>query len=267
MTTKQVELIKKKEFTATTLDLEYEVVVVHVAVLSVDLGDEVHLSRRAQIAYLKADKAPSKVSNKYTDFANIFSPKLAAELLEHTGINDRAIELVDNQQPLYGTIYSLGPVKLETLKAYIKNNLVNGFIRPSKSPVGVPILFNKKLDGSLRLYVDYQGLNNLIIKNQYPLPLIEELLNWLSQAQRFIQLNLTNAYYQMRIREGNKWKTGFRACYSHFKYQVILFGLTNDLATFQGYINKILAEKLNVFVRIYLNNIFIYTASESKEHV
>ena len=136
-----------------------------------------HPLRKTQIAQLKADKASSKVSSEYADFANIFSPKLAAKLPKHTRINDYAIELVDDQQPPYGPIYSLGPVKLETLKAYIKNNLVSGFISPSKSPARAPIFFDKKLDSCLRLCIDYRGLNNLIIKNRYPLPLVEESLD------------------------------------------------------------------------------------------
>ena len=114
--------------------------------------------------------------NKYTDFADIFSPKLATKLLEHR-ISNYAIKLLDNQQPPYGSIYSLGPVKLEILKTYIENNLANGFIRPSKSPAGAPILFDKKPDGSLRLCVDYRGFSNLIIKNWYPLSLVRESLD------------------------------------------------------------------------------------------
>ncbi len=154
-----------------------------------------HPSRRAQIAYLKAEEAPTEVPNEYADFVDVFSPKLAAELPEHTGINNHTIELVDDRQPPYGPIYSLGPMELETLKAYIENNLASGFIRPSKSPAGVSILFDKKLDGSLRLCMDYRGLNNLTIKNQYPLPLVRESLDWLGRAQRFTQLDLTNAYH------------------------------------------------------------------------
>ncbi len=95
-TTRQVELIGKKEFATAALDPEYETFVVHIVALSVDLGDKVHPSRRAQIAHLKADEAPTEVPSKYTDFADIFLPKLAAELPEHTGINDHAIELVDD---------------------------------------------------------------------------------------------------------------------------------------------------------------------------
>ena len=90
-------------------------------------------SKKAQIANLKAEKALIKVLNEYVNFADIFSPKLAAKFLEYTGINNHAIELVDDQQPSYNLIYSLGFVGLETLMAYIKNNLANCFIRPSKS--------------------------------------------------------------------------------------------------------------------------------------
>ncbi len=154
-----------------------------------------HPSRKAQIAHLKADEAPTKVPSEYTDFVDVFSPKLAVELPEHTGINDHAIELVDDRQPPYGPIYSLGPVELERLKAYIKNNLASGFIRPSKSPIGAPILFDKKPDSSLRLCVDYQGLNNLTIKNRYLLPLVGESLDQLGRDRRFTQLDLTNAYH------------------------------------------------------------------------
>ena len=178
-------MIGKKEFAAAALDQEHEAFVVYIATLSVDLGDEMHSLRKAQIAHLKADKAPSKVPSKYANFADVFSPKLAAELLEYTEINDHAIELVDDQQPPYGPIYSLGPMELEILKAYIKNNLVNGFIRPSKSPARALIFFDKKSDGSLRLCIDYQGLNNLTIKNRCPLPLVKESLDQLCQARRF----------------------------------------------------------------------------------
>ncbi len=184
-TTRQVELIGKKEFIATALNPEHEAFIVHIAALSVDSGNEMHPLRRTQIAHLKADEASTEIPSKYADFADIFLPKLAAELPQHTGINNYAIELVDNQQPPYGPIYNLGPVELEILKAYIKNNLASSFIRLSKSPAGALILFKKKLDNSLRLCVDYRGLNNLTIKNQYPLSLVGELLDWLGRAWRF----------------------------------------------------------------------------------
>ncbi len=174
LTTRQVESIGKKEFAIAALDLKYEAFIVHITAFSIDSGDEVHSLRRAQIAHLKADEAHIKILCKYTDFADVFLPKLATKLLEHTGINDHGIELVDDWQPLYSPINNLGPMELETLKAYIQNNLAQNFIHPFKSSAEASILFNKKSDGSLRLCVDYRGFNNLTIKNQYLLPLIKE---------------------------------------------------------------------------------------------
>ena len=172
-----MELIGKNKFAAAAFDPEDKAFVVYVAALSVNLGDKVHASKKAQIAYLKVDQALTKVFGKYIDFVDVFSSKLATKLPKHTGINDHAIELVDNWQPQYGSIYSLSLVELETLKVYIKNNLVNGFVRFSKSLAKALIFFNKKPNGSLRLYIDYQDLNNLTIKNWYSLPLVRESLD------------------------------------------------------------------------------------------
>ena len=113
----------------------------------------IHPSCQAQVAALMSEE--TGIPTEYSDFSNVFSSDSAAELPEHTGINDHPINLLDDKQPPYGPIYSLGPVELETLKTYIETNLASGFIRPSKSPAGAPILFVRKKDGSLRLCVDY----------------------------------------------------------------------------------------------------------------
>ena len=184
----------KKEFAAAAFDPESETFAVHVASLSsVALSSSfplnVHPFRRPQIAGLIAKETSIKVPAEYADFVDVFSPDLASELPEHTGINDHAIKLVNGQQPLYGPIYTLGPVE------------------PSKSPTGAPFFFDQKLDGSLWLYVDYTGLNNLTIKNWYPLPLVGESLNRLGKARLFTQLDLTRAYHWIRIHKGDKGKT------------------------------------------------------------
>ena len=114
------------------------------------------------------------------------------ELSKNTGINKHAIKLQDGKQPPYRPIYSLGPVELEILKIYIETYLKTGFIQPSKSLTGAPIWFDKKADGSFRLCVNYWNLNNLTIKNRYPLPLISKILDWLGRAKRFTQLDLTS---------------------------------------------------------------------------
>ena len=149
-----MKLINKKEFAKAALDENSETFKIHVASLSSTPLD-VHPSRRPQISGLIAEEAPTKVPDEYADFADVFSPDLAAELPEHTGINNYAIELVDGQQPPYRPIYSLEPVELETLKAYIEINLANGFIRPFTSPAGAPILFIRMSDGLLQLCVNY----------------------------------------------------------------------------------------------------------------
>ncbi len=183
------------------MDENSETLIVHISALE---ATTIHLSRAAQIAALQWDKAPIEIPTEYSDYADIFSSDLAMELPENTSLNEHAIELVEGKQPPYRPIYALRPVELETLKIYIDTNLKTGFIWPSKSPAGALILFDKKTDGSLHLCIDYWGLNNLMIKNKYPLPLIGESLDRLGQAKWFTQLDLTSAYHQMRIREGNE---------------------------------------------------------------
>ena len=164
----------------------------------------VHFKKQVYVRALLFDKALIKVSIEYFNYNNVFSVENIAKLLKNIRINEHTIELEESKQPLFRLIYSLELIELETLKTYIKTNLANGFIQPSKSLAGVLILFDKKPDRSFRFCVDYRGFNNITIKNRYPLPLIGELLNRLGQARRFTQLNLTNAYYRMKIYESNE---------------------------------------------------------------
>ena len=143
-----------------------------------------HSKKQAQIRALLFDEAPTEVPAEYSNYNNVFSAENAAELLENTEINEHAIKLEKGKQPLFSPIYSLRSVELEILKTYIKTNLANDFIRPSKSLAGAPIFFDRKPDVSLRFCVDYWGLNNITIKNRYPLPLISELLDRLGRARK-----------------------------------------------------------------------------------
>ena len=157
---------------------DYDIIeffLVHIATITSEMN--IHLGRQVQIALLKTKEASVTVLAKYLDYANVFSEIFTAVLLKHIKINTHTINLEEGKQPPYRPIYSLRPVELEILKTYIKINLAYSFICPSKSAAGAPILFKRKPDGSLYLYINYQGLNNLIIKNQYPLPLIRESLN------------------------------------------------------------------------------------------
>ena len=190
------------------MDPDSKTFVVHVAiqeqeeiVMDFSRKAQIKAQSKAQVGAVLFDKAPTEVSTEYSNYSNIFSVENIAELPENTGMNGYAIKLEESKQPTFGLIYSLGLMELETLKTYIKTNLANGYIWPSKSLVGAPILFDKKSDRSLHLCVDYQGLNNITIKNQYLLFLICKLLDWLDWAKRFTQLDLTNAYHWMKIFE------------------------------------------------------------------
>ena len=172
------------------LNLESETFVIYIASLCsialfsfFSLKLDVHPSYKPQKFGLITKEALTKVPAKYLDIADIFSLDLTSKLPKHTRINNHTIKLVDKQQLPYGPIYNLGPVELETLKTYIEINLANEFSRPSKSPTGTLILFDRKSNSFLRLCVDYQGLNNLIIKNWYLLSLIGELLDRLGRAK------------------------------------------------------------------------------------
>lgn len=141
---------------------------------------------------------------EYMKYTDIFSKEAIIELLEYTGIHNHLIDLRKGKQPPYRPIYSLELIELEILKIYIEDNLKNGFVRIFKSSARVLILFVKKTNVFLWLYIDYQELNNFIIKNWYPIPFIDKLLDYVGQAKHFMQLDLTSAYYWMRIREGDK---------------------------------------------------------------
>ena len=183
LTTGRVEIINKKEFAMPALNEEDETFVIHVLAVAEPTTMPIHPSRQAQVAVLTSKK--TGILAKYSDFSNVFSSDSVAELPEHNRINDHPINPLDDKQPLYGPIYSLGSVELEMLKTYIKANLASGFIRSSKSPTSALILFVQKKDGSLCLCIDYEGLNNLTIKNCYLLPLIGKSLDCLRRTKRF----------------------------------------------------------------------------------
>ncbi len=132
----------------------------------------IHPSQAAKITALQWNKDLTKIPVKYSDYADVFSLDLAMELLRNTSMNEYAIKFIEGKHSLYRPIYALSPVELETMKTYMKTYLITRFIQTSKSPTDALILFDKKLDGSLHLCVNYQGFNNLTIKNRYLLPLI-----------------------------------------------------------------------------------------------
>jgi transposase InsO family protein len=163
----------------------------------------------------------------------------------------------------------MSPLELEEVKRQLTELIDMGFIQPSKSPYGAPILFVPKKNGKLRMCIDYRALNKITVKNRYPLPRIDELMDQLHGATTFSKLDLQSGYWQIRIAEQDVPKTAFRTRYGHFEWKVMPFGLTNAPATFQHLMNKILQLYLDKFVVVYLDDILIFskTPEEHLEHV
>src|SRR3954464_10032549 len=151
---------------------------------------------------------------------------------------------------------------LVEIKKQIKELLDKGYIRPSSSPWGSPVLLVEKKDGSLRMVVDYRGLNEVTIKNKYPLPMINDRFDRLQAAKVFSKIDLRSGYHQLKIREEDIPKTAFITRYRLYEYTVMSFGLTNAPATFSRLMNSIFMEYLDKFVVIYLDDILIYSKNE-----
>jgi transposase InsO family protein len=210
----------------------------------------------------------AKVPPQYHDLLSAFSKKKANTLPPHRPY-DLSIDLEEGKTPPFGPIYSLSEPELKALRTWLDENLSKGFIRASSSPAGAPILFVKKKTGELRLCVDYRALNNITIKNRYPLPLIPETLDRLGKARIFTKLDLRGAYNLVRVKDGDEWKTAFRTRYGHYECRVMPFGLTNAPAVFQHFMNDVFRDVLDDFTVIYLDDILIYSTDPSKhdEHV
>ncbi len=208
------------------------------------------------------------IPKAYRDLVNVFSLFNATSLPLHRD-QDHAIELEPGKTHPFGPLYNLSEYQLKTPVKYIDKNLTNGFIRPSKSSAGAPVLFTPESVGTLRWCVDYRGLNSMTIKNRYPLPLIDEILDRLSGSRVFTKIDVKNAYYLLWIWEGDEWKTAFRTRYGLFEYLVMPFGLTNTAASFQSYINGDLRPYLDIIVIVYLDDVFVFsrTPSQHKKHI
>ena len=223
------------------------------------------LSTKDKVEIENEEPKIEEIPHQYQDLAIVFSKKEADKLPPHR-LTDCKIVLEKDATLHYGPIYPLTEEESQVLKDYIKENLEKGFIRPSESPAGYPVLFQKKKDGSLRLCVDYKKLNAVTIRNSYPLPLITDIIEKVKGAKYFTKLDLRSAYNLIRIKEGDEYKTAFRTKYGHYEYLVMPFGLKNAPATFQSFINSILRPYLEKCVILYLDDILIYSKDLEEHH-
>ena len=150
---------------------------------------------------------------------------------------------------------------MKELKEQLQELLDKGYIRPSTSPWGAPVLFVKKKDGSLRLCIDYRGLNQDIIKNKYPLQRIDDLFDQVKGASVFSKIDLRSGYHQLRIAKKDVPKTAFRTRYGHYEFTVMPFGLTNAPAAFMVLMQRIFREYLDQCVVVFIDDILVYSKS------
>ena len=162
--------------------------------------------------------------------------------------------------------YRMAPLELLELKKQLQELLDKGYIRPSVSPWGAPVLFVKKKDGTLRLCIDYRKLNQITVKNKYPLPRIDDLFDQLQGAEVFSKIDLRSGYHQLKISEQDIPKTAFRTRYGHYEFLVMPFGLTNAPAAFMALMNRVFQPYLDQFVIVFIDDILVYSQNK-EEHM
>ena len=174
---------------------------------------------------------------KVKEFPDVFPDDISG-LPPNRGIKF-VIELIPGTKPISIPPYRMAPAELKELKAQLEELLNKGFIRPSTSPWGASVLIVKKKDGSLRLCIDYRQLNWATIRNQYPLPRIDELFDQLQGSRVYSKIDLRSGYHQLRVWENDVSKTAFRMRYGHYEFLVMPFGLTNAPAVFMDLMNSV----------------------------
>lgn len=175
------------------------------------------------------------------------------------------IDLVPGTAPISKRPYRMPANELAEMKKQIEELRSKGYIRPSSSPWGAPVLFVKKKDNSMRMCVDYRSLNEVTIKNKYPLPRIDDLFDQLKGASVFSKIDLRSGYHQLKIRPEDIPKTAFTTRYGLYEFTVMSFGLTNAPAYFMNMMNKVFIEFLDKFVVVFIDDILVYSKNE-EEH-
>ncbi|GJW76694.1 putative reverse transcriptase domain-containing protein [Tanacetum coccineum] len=175
------------------------------------------------------------------------------------------IDLIPGAAPVARAPYRLAPSEMKELSEQLQEIYDKGFIRPSFSPWGAPVMFVKKKDGSFKMCIDYRELNKLTVKNCYPLPRIDDLFDQLQGSSIYSKIDLRSGYHQLRVREQDIPKMTFRTRYRHYEFQVMPFGLTNAPAVFMDLVNRVCKPYLDKFIIVFIDDILIYSKDE-KEH-
>ena len=194
------------------------------------------------------------------EFVDVFPDELPG--LPPQRAVDFGIELHPGTSTISMTPYRMAPVKLQELRVQLQGLLDKGFMKPSTSPWGAPVLFSKKKGKTLRLCIDYRQLNRVTIKNRYPLPRIDDLFDQLRGVRVYSKIDLRTGYHQLRVRDTDIPKTVFRTRYGHFEFRAMPFGSMNAPAAFMDLMHRVFQPYLDQFVVVFVDNILIYSQSE-----
>ncbi|KZV15581.1 hypothetical protein F511_43351 [Dorcoceras hygrometricum] len=192
-----------------------------------------------------------------SEFADVFPDEIPG-LPPYREV-DFSIELLPGTQPISKAPYRMAPIELKELKDQLEDLLTKGYIRPSVSPWGAPVLFVRKKYGSMRLCIDYRQLNKATVKNKYPLPRIDDLFDQLQGSTVYSKIDLRSGYHQLRVRDEDIPKTVFRTRYGHYEFVVMPFGLTNAPTVFMSLMNRVFQRYLDDFVIVFIDDILIYS--------
>jgi hypothetical protein len=220
-----------------------------------------------------AEQKPAELLKEYQEFARLFSDE-AADRFPPSREWDHAIDLKPGAPDAMDCkVYPMTRDEDGSLEKFIDEMVGKGYIRPSKSPYALPFFFVKKKDGKLRPVQDYRRLNSHTVRNQYPLPLIAQLISDLSGAHIFLKVDIRQGYNNIWIKKGDKWKAAFKTKFGHWEPLVMFFGLTNSPSTFQEMMNIIYKEVIEkhkrrgTIIRIYMDDIAIATTGTLQDHI
>ncbi|TYK09834.1 Retrotransposon protein [Cucumis melo var. makuwa] len=221
----------------------------------------------AHIVVVQREKLKPEDVPMVKEFLDIFPDDLSG--LPPDREIEFSIELLPGTAPISHASYRMAPSELKELKMQLQELVDKGYIRPSVSPWGAPMVFVKKKDGTLRLCIDYRQLNKVIIRNKYHLPCIDDLFDQLRGAALFSKIDFRSKYHQLKVRESDIAKTAFRIRYRHYEFRVMPFGLTNAPAAFMDIMNRIFHQYLDQFLIVFIDDILVYSIDREshEEHL
>ena len=217
----------------------------------------------ALILYSKKGKVDVEKIPIVREFLDVFPKELPGIPLKREV--DLSIEIVPGIAPVSRAPYRMAPVELKELKVQLQELLDKGFVRPSVSPWGAPVLFVKNKDGTLRICIDYRQINKVTVNNKYPLLRIKYLFDQLKGAGIFSKIDLRSGYYQLSVKEVDVSKTAFRTRYGHYEFLVMPFELTNAPVAFMDLMNRVFRPYVDQFVVVLIDDILLYFKDE-QEH-